>query len=109
VTQHNAYYASTAYSPASIPGQPPSSECSWLRKLGGSRLPWGRAQEVAPEKIMTDPTPGSMRFWEQADKTREEEKALGTYKERPMEGIDLHWVYDHERYRYAVLSKRSHF
>ncbi|MEK0361185.1 hypothetical protein [Pseudomonas sp. CBC3] len=109
MTQDNAYYASTAYSPASIPDQPPSRERSWLRKLGGSRLPWGRTQEVAPESIMTDPTPKSMRFWEEFDKKREEEKALGTYKKRPMEGLDLHWVYDHERYRYAVLSKRSHF
>lgn len=109
MTRDNAYYDSTVYSPASIPDQPPSSERSWLRKLGGSRLPWGRTQEVAPEKIMTDPTPKSMRFWEQADKKREEEKALGTYKQRPMEGLDLHWIYNHERFRYAVLSKRSHF
>ena len=35
----DSYYASTAYSPAGIPDQPPSSERSWLRKLGGSRLP----------------------------------------------------------------------
>ncbi|MDZ4302083.1 MAG: hypothetical protein U1C13_10635 [Pseudomonas sp.] len=109
VPHDNSYYASTAYSPTKIPDQPASAERAWWRKLGGSRLPWGNTQEVAPEKIMTDPTPKSMRFWEQADKKREEEKTLGTYKKRPMESIDLHWVYDHERYRYAVLSKRSHF
>ncbi|MHA6495055.1 hypothetical protein ACX0MV_17675 [Pseudomonas borbori] len=109
MTNDNTYYASTAYSPASIPDQPPSSERSWLRKLGGSRLPWGRTQEVAPESIMTDPTPKSMRFWEEFDKKREEEKAQGTYKKRPMEGVELHGVFDHERFRYALLSKRSHF
>ena len=109
MTNDNTYYSRTAYSPASIPDQPPSSERSWLRKLGASRLPWGRTQEVAPENIMTDPTPKSMRFWEQADKKSEEEKVLGTYKKRPMEGVELHGVFDHERFRYALLSKRSHF
>ncbi len=109
MTNDNTYYSRTAYSPASIPDQAPSSERSWLRKLGGSRLPWGRTQDVAPENIMTDPTPKSMRFWEQADKKSEEEKALGTYKKRPMEGVELHGVFDHECFRYALLSKRSHF
>ncbi|ARU87303.1 hypothetical protein [Pseudomonas sp. M30-35] len=103
------YYASTAYNPANIPDQPASTERSWLRKLGATRLPWGRTQDVAPESIMTDPTPKSMRFWEQADKEKAEEKALGIYKEGPLEGAELHWLYDHERFRYAVLSKRSHF
>lgn len=109
MTNDNSYYASTAYNPVCIPDQPASAERAWWRKLGGSRLPWGNTQEVAPENIMTDPTPESMRFWEAFDKKREVEKALGIYKKRPMEGLDLHAVYDHERFRYAVLSKRSHF
>ncbi len=103
------YYAPEAYNPANIPDQRCSAERSWLRKIGASRLPWGRTQDVAPEKIMTDPTPKSMRFWEQSDKEREEEIDLGIYKKRPMEGTELHRIFDQERFRYAVLSKRSHF
>ena len=53
-------YASTAYTPASIPDQPASTERSWLRKLGASRLPWGRTQDVAPDRFLRDDSPANM-------------------------------------------------
>ncbi len=109
MTMDNTYYANTAYNPARIPQQPTSAERSWLGKFAKTRLPWGRTQDVAPESILQDPTPKSLRFWEDFDKKREKEKALGTYKPRPFEGVDTHGVLDQERFRHALLSKRSHF
>ncbi|WP_339409665.1 hypothetical protein [Pseudomonas sp. EA_35y_Pfl2_R5] len=105
----NTYYANTAYNPSHIPKQPASAERSWLGKFAKTRLPWGHTQEVAPESILQDPTPKSLRFWEEFDKKKAEEKALGTYKPRPFEGVDTHGVLDHQRFRHALLSKRSHF
>ena len=105
----NTYYANTAYNPVHIPQQPASAERSWLGKFAKTRLPWGHTQDVAPESILQDPTPKSLRFWEEFDKKKEEQKALGTYKPRPFEGVDTHGVLDHERFRHALLSKRSHF
>lgn len=106
---NSSYYANTAYSPACIPQQPASAARSWLGKFAKTRLPWGRTKEVAPESILQDPTPKSLRFWEEFDQKREEEKAQGTYKPRPFEGVDTHGVLDHERFRHALLSMRSHF
>lgn len=109
MTMDNTYYASTAYNPVHIPQQPASAERSWLGKFAKTRLPWGHTQDVAPESILQDPTPKSLRFWEEFDKKKEEQKALGTYKPRPFEGVDTHGVLDHERFRHALLSKRSRF
>ncbi|WP_177408636.1 hypothetical protein [Pseudomonas sp. M30-35] len=103
------YYASTAYSPANIPDQPASIERSWLRKLGATRLPWGRTQDLAPERFLEDDSPENMRYWEEVFREREEEKKRGTCKPKPFEGVDLHDALDHEHFRYAHLSKRSIF
>lgn len=105
----NTYYANTAYNPAHVPKQPASAARSWLGKFAKTRLPWGNVQDVAPDHFLRDDTPESLRFWEQVDKERDEQKALGTYKPKPFEGVDLHGGLDHERFRYALLSKRSHF
>ncbi|WP_443192108.1 hypothetical protein [Pseudomonas indica] len=103
------FYASTAYNPASIPDQPPSVERSWIKRFAKVRLPWGNTQDVAPERIFCDPTPSSLRFWETVEKERLEQKAQGTYVPPLFEGMDLHQKYDHEYFRYALLSNRSHF
>ncbi|PAU63842.1 hypothetical protein BZL41_11575, partial [Pseudomonas sp. PIC25] len=103
------YYASTAYNPASIPNQPPSAERPWIKRFAKVRLPWGNTQDVAPERILCDLKPKSLRFWEAAEKERLEQKAQGTYVPPLFEGTDLHQKYDHEHFRYALLSKRSHF
>ncbi|WP_244901481.1 hypothetical protein [Pseudomonas indica] len=103
------FYANTAYNPASIPDQPPSVERSWIKRFAKVRLPWGNTQDVAPERILCDLKPSSLRFWEAAEKERLEQKAQGTYVPPLFEGIDLHQKYDHEHFRYALLSKRSHF
>ncbi|WP_096375693.1 hypothetical protein [Pseudomonas chlororaphis] len=58
---------------------------------------------------MEDPKPKSMRFWEQSEKEKAEMKASGTYVPRPLEHIDLHYKYDHERFRFAKLPFRSQF
>jgi hypothetical protein len=104
-----SHYASTAYNPARIPQQPASAARSWLGKFAKTRLPWGNVQDVAPDHFLRDDTPESLRYWEQVDKERDEQKALGTYKPKPFEGVDLHGGLDHERFRYALLSMRSHF
>ncbi|WP_353844185.1 hypothetical protein [Pseudomonas sp. SK3(2021)] len=103
------YYGSEAYRLDRIPEQTASTERGWLSKFSGTRLPWGDTQEVAPDSIMEDPKPESMRFWEQSEKEKAEMKANGTYVPRPLEHIDLHHKYDHERFRFAKLPFRSQF
>jgi len=63
---------------------------------------------LVPEVFMR-PEPHSLRFWEDEHKRREEHKAKGTYKPKPMENIDFHDRCDHEHYRYAPWAKRSQF
>ncbi|WP_201017199.1 hypothetical protein [Pseudomonas cichorii] len=58
---------------------------------------------------MEDPTPKSMRFWEQAEEEKREQKAAGTYVPAPFEGVELHQKYDQERFRFAQLPFRSQF
>ena len=103
------YYARTAYNPATVPNQPTSVERSWIKRFAKVRLPWGNTQEVAPESFLNDPSPKSLRHLEAFQKEREEKLANGTYVPAPFEGVELHNKYDHERFRYALLSKRSHF
>ncbi|PRB81911.1 hypothetical protein CQ007_06920, partial [Pseudomonas sp. MYb185] len=55
------------------------------------------------------PEPQSLRFWEEEYKRREEQKAKGTYKPKPMEKIDFHDRCDHEHYRHAPWATRSQF
>ncbi|AZC33975.1 hypothetical protein C4K38_6060 [Pseudomonas chlororaphis subsp. piscium] len=103
------YYGSDAYRLDRVPEQTASTERGWLSKFSGTRLPWGNTQEVAPDSIMEDPKPESMRFWEQWEKEKAEMKANDTYVPRPLEHIDLHYKYDHERFRFAQLPFRSQF
>ena len=103
------YYASTAYNPASIPNQPPSAERPWIKRFAKVRLPWGNTQDVAPESFLHDPSPKDLRHLEAFKKEREEKLANGTYVPAPFEGVELHKKYDHERFRYALLSGRSQF
>ncbi|MDP9529396.1 hypothetical protein Q7L59_24275 [Pseudomonas protegens] len=103
------YYEPTAYSPSDIPDQPTPIEQSWLLRFSGGRLPWGNTQHVVPSRIMQDPKPSSMRFWEAAEKEKNKKKANGTYIPAIFEGVELHQKYDQERYRFAQLPFRSQF
>lgn len=105
----HSHYASTAYDTRHIPDQPPAAERSWIRRLAKMRLPWGGTQEVAPRRYLERTTPEDMRFWEQWEKEQEELKAKGQYVPKPLEHLDFHDHFDHERYRFAALSKRSNF
>ena len=105
----NDYYASTAYRSNRMPNQPPSRERPWLKRFSCIRLPWGSTEDIAPEALLTKLSPESLRFRENAVKEKEEQLAAGTYVPAPYEHVDFHDRHDHERFRFAVWSKRSHF
>jgi len=104
-----SYYAATAYRSDRIPNQPPSAQRSWTRCFAKMRLPWGMTQEVAPEDILTRRKPSTLRFQEEMNTERDEKKTLGTYVPAPYEHVDFHDRHDHERFRFSLWSKRSHF
>ncbi|SFQ59416.1 hypothetical protein SAMN05216578_101294 [Halopseudomonas formosensis] len=102
-------YAPTAYRPDRIPAQLPSSERSWLKKMGRVRLPWGNTQELAPAKFFYQDTPADLRFGEEVRREDAEKKANGTYKPRITETEDFHYIHDHQRHRFAQLSVGGRF
>lgn len=102
-------YAPTAYRPDRIPAQLPSSERSWLKKMGRVRLPWGNTQELAPARFFYKDSPDRLRIREQVEREDAEQKANGTYKPRITETEDFHHIYDHQRYRFAQLSTGGRF
>ena len=104
-----SYYAHDAFNPSRIPKQEDALPRSFLHKMTGSRLPWGSTKEVAPIRIMEDPTPENMRFWEDQKRKKNEMKANGTYVPRPLEHLELHFKHDHEVIRHAQLPFRSQF
>ena len=106
---NSSYYAATAYRSDRIPKQPPSAERSWIRRFAKMRLPWGMTQEAAPDDFLLRRKPSSLRFQEEMNKEREEKQALGTYVSAPYEHVDFHDKHDHERFRFALWSRRSQF
>ena len=103
------YYSSTAYNPTTLPDQPESEERSWIKRFAKIRLPWGSAQDVAPENFLHIAAPKKLRNLEKAKLEREEKLAKGTYVPAPFEHVDFHDRHNHECYRYSLWSKRSHF
>lgn len=103
-----ADYTSTSYSPSNLQKQPLARSRSGLKRLTGQRLPWDNTQDVVPDNFMR-PEPKSLRFWEKEYKRKEELKAKGAYKPAPLEHIDFHDRCDHEHYRHAPWSARTHF
>src|SRR5690554_193911 len=108
-TMNTLTYAPTAYRPDRIPAQLPSSERSWLKKMGRVRLPWGNTQELAPARFFYKDSPERLRIREQVEREDAEQKANGTYKPRITETEDFHHIYDHQRYRFAQLSAGGRF
>jgi hypothetical protein len=101
-------YAATSYSPANLKRQPSGKARSGLKRLTGQRLPWGNTEEIVPDSFMT-PGPSSLRLLETTRLKRDQELAKGTYKPAPLEHIDFHDRCDHEHYRHAPWSARTHF
>jgi hypothetical protein len=108
-TEQGSYYAATAYRSDRIPKQQPSAERPWTHGFAKMRLPWGMTQEVAPEDFLHEREPSTLRLQETWNKEREMQKALGTYIPAPYEHVDFHGKEDHERFRFSLWSKRSHF
>ena len=104
----NNNYASTAYSPDKLQEQKIANARSGLKRLAGRRLPWCNTQAVVPEAFMS-PEPASLKLLESKRIKRDKEMALGTYKPAPLEHIDFHDRCDHEHYRHAPWSARTHF
>src|SRR5690554_4679135 len=69
-------YAPTAYRPDRIPAQLPSSERSWLKKMGRVRLPWGNTQELAPARFFYKDSPERLRIREQVEREDAEKKPM---------------------------------
>src|SRR5690606_39174188 len=108
-TMNTLTYAPTAYRPDRIPAQLPSNERSWLKKMGRVRLPWGNTQELAPASFFYKDSPERLRIREQVEREDAEQKANGTYKPRITETEDFHYIYDHQRHRFAQLSVGGRF
>ncbi|WP_158704656.1 hypothetical protein [Ectopseudomonas mendocina] len=102
-------YAPTAYRPDRIPRQQPSAERSWLGKFAKMRLPWGNTRELAPASSFYQDSPERLRFRAQVEREDAEKKAQGTYEPRITETVDFHYVYDHQRHRFAQLSMGGRF
>jgi len=106
---NSPYYAATAYRADRIPRQQPSAERSWITRFAKTRLPWGVAQEVAPDDFLLRRKPSSLRFQEDMNKEREEKQRLGTYIAAPYEHVDFHDRHDHESFRFSLWSAQSQF
>jgi hypothetical protein len=106
---NSPYYATTAYRADCIPKQQPSTEQSRIKRLAKTRLPWGTAQDVAPDDFLLRRKPSSLRFQQDMITEREEKQRLGTYIAAPYEHVDFHDRHDHERFRFSLWSKRSQF
>ncbi|WP_462380879.1 hypothetical protein [Pseudomonas sp. Marseille-QA0892] len=102
-------YTPSAYRPDRIPQQQPSAERSWLGKFAKMRLPWGDSQDLAPASFFRQDSPEKLRFREQVEREDAEKKAQGTYEPRITETLDFHYVYDHQRHRFAHLSMQGRF
>src|SRR5690554_7098475 len=70
-TMNTIIYAPTAYRPDRIPAQLPSSERSWLKKMGRVRLPWGNTQELAPARFFYKDSPERLRIRRSEEHTSE--------------------------------------
>ncbi|HDZ55596.1 MAG TPA: hypothetical protein ENI17_00385 [Pseudomonas xinjiangensis] len=101
----NNYYAETAYRPDTIPEQPVPERRSWLRRFSTARLPWGQTQELYPVSTLQQRTPSSLRASEKAER----ELATGQRQVEAFEEHDYHGIVNHERIRYAPLSKKTTF
>src|SRR5690606_17625721 len=105
----DAFYSPGAYSPEHIPDQPPATKQPWLRRFGSMRLPWGSTQDMLPPCVLTNIKPADLRYQEDLDRVRSEQKSRGEYIPRPFEHIDLHDRLDNEKIRHAQFPASSKF
>jgi hypothetical protein len=103
------YYSGKAYASNQTLAEYEASKHKFIHKITGSRLPWGNTQDVMPERVLTELTPESMRYWEDWEKEKKKMNENGTYISRPLEGMELHYKHDHEMIRHAQLPFRSQF
>lgn len=103
------FYSSGAYNPGQIPDQPPAEKQPWLRRFGSVRLPWGSTQDMLPPCVLTNIKPADLRYQEELDKVRDEQKSRGEYIPKPFEHIDLHDRLDNEKIRHAQFPASSKF
>ncbi|WP_165672036.1 DUF72 domain-containing protein [Metapseudomonas otitidis] len=102
-------YAPTAYRPDRIPDQAPAARRPWNLRLATLRLPWGNTQDVVPAWFYLKNSPEHLRLCEQEEREDAEKKANGTYVPRMAESMDFHYIYNHQRYRFAQLSPGGRF
>ncbi|KPW68529.1 hypothetical protein SAMN05216597_5094 [Pseudomonas cannabina] len=98
-----SYYGTQAYKSDGVRAQPAKS----VYNFEGIRLPWGQTTAAVPDRLLDDPTPAEMLFWEDFKRKKREKANNGSYVPAPFEGANLHQKYDHERLRYAQLPMRS--
>ncbi|WP_083265510.1 MULTISPECIES: hypothetical protein [Pseudomonadaceae] len=104
-----AHYAPTAYRPDRIPDQAPAARRPWNLRLATLRLPWGNTQDVVPAWFYLRSSPEHLRLCEQEEREDAEKKANGTYVPRMAESMDFHYIYNHQRHRFAQLSPGGRF
>lgn len=97
------YYANTAYHPEVLPEQPVPKKRSWLQRFSTARLPWGQTQQFYPVHTLQLKTPFSLRAREKA----EQESVACPRRKQTFEQHDYHGIVNHERIRYASLSKKT--
>jgi hypothetical protein len=108
-TMNSPYYSASAYRSDRTHQQAPSAERPWIRRFAKMRLPWGMTQEVAPDDFLTEAAPKNLRHVEEALREKEDKLAAGTYVPAPYAHVDFHDRHDHERFRFALWSKRARF
>lgn len=105
----DSFYSPGAYSPERIREQPPAEKQPWLRRFGSVRLPWGGTQDILPTCVLTNLKPADLRYQEELDRVRSEQKSRGEYIPKPFEHIDLHDRLDNEKIRHAQFPASSKF
>ncbi|WP_165856460.1 hypothetical protein [Marinobacter sp. JSM 1782161] len=91
----DGYYGNSAYHPDKLPKQRPQHSDpnqSALKRMMSVRLPWGNADDVAPDRIYTVATPQLLRRVEQYGNV--------------LDSINDQGEMDHECFRFAPLAKR---
>ena len=58
------YYGKEAYTPKTIPDQPPEPNKSWLRSFGKIRLPWGNTSQAVPISKLSKFQVKNLRYME---------------------------------------------
>ena len=93
------YYGKEAYTPKTIPDQPPEPNKSWLRSFGKIRLPWGNTSQAVPVEMLTKFQVKNLRYIKTNHSKQKQQKMR-------KEADDLGACFNHECYRMPHVTWR---